>query len=106
MWDASTALEKADLTGEFIKKKNLYMRKAHNEGPEARAAIRPTAGGRSYTGRRFRCRMIPCAELGGRSKLSSRRFRCRMIPCARLGGSSASLPLRNENQSSKPITDV
>jgi hypothetical protein len=30
-----------------------------------RAAIRPTAGGRSYAARRFRCRMIPCAEPGG-----------------------------------------
>jgi putative transposase len=32
------------------------------------AAIRPPAGGRSYAARRFRCRMIPCAELGGRSQ--------------------------------------
>jgi hypothetical protein len=37
VWDAATASEKAELTQEFIKKKNLYLRKAHNEGPEARA---------------------------------------------------------------------
>jgi hypothetical protein len=27
-----------------------------------------TAGGRSYAARRFECRMIPCADCGGRSK--------------------------------------
>jgi hypothetical protein len=34
---------------------------------QIRAATRPTAGRRSYAVRRFECRMIPCAELGGRS---------------------------------------
>jgi len=37
VWDAATATEKAELSQEFIKKKTAYMRKAYNEGPEARA---------------------------------------------------------------------
>jgi hypothetical protein len=37
VWEAATASEKAELTQEFIKKKNLYMRRAYSEGPEARA---------------------------------------------------------------------
>jgi hypothetical protein len=40
VWDASTASEKAELSQEFLHKKNLYMRKARNEGPEARAKDR------------------------------------------------------------------
>jgi hypothetical protein len=32
VWDAATAAEKAELTQELIKKKNLFMRKAYNEG--------------------------------------------------------------------------
>jgi hypothetical protein len=37
VWDAATAAEKADLSPEFIKKKNAYAKKLYNEGPEARA---------------------------------------------------------------------
>ncbi len=40
VWDAATASERADLTQELIKKKNLYLRKAHNAGPEARSKDR------------------------------------------------------------------
>jgi hypothetical protein len=40
VWDAATASEKAELTQEFIKKKNAYVRKAYNERPEARAKDR------------------------------------------------------------------
>jgi hypothetical protein len=41
VWDAATASEKAELTQEFIKKKNLYLRKMYNEkGPEARGRDR------------------------------------------------------------------
>jgi hypothetical protein len=35
VWDAATASEKAELTQEFIKKKNLYLPKMYNGGPEA-----------------------------------------------------------------------
>jgi hypothetical protein len=38
--DAATASEKAELTQEFIKKKNLYLRKMYNAGREARAKDR------------------------------------------------------------------
>jgi hypothetical protein len=40
VWDAATASEKAELTQEFIKKKNHYLRKMYNAGPEARAKDR------------------------------------------------------------------
>jgi hypothetical protein len=40
VWDAATASEKAELTQELIKKKNAYMRKAYNQGPEVRAKDR------------------------------------------------------------------
>jgi hypothetical protein len=40
VWDAATVEERAELSAEFIKKKNLYMRKAYSEGPEARAKDR------------------------------------------------------------------
>jgi hypothetical protein len=40
VWEAATASEKAELTQEFIKKKNLYLRKMANAGPEARAKDR------------------------------------------------------------------
>jgi hypothetical protein len=36
VWDAATASEKAELSEEFIRKKNAYMKKSYNEGPEAR----------------------------------------------------------------------
>jgi hypothetical protein len=40
VWDAATASEKAELSAEFVKKKNAYMRKAYKEGPEGRAKDR------------------------------------------------------------------
>jgi hypothetical protein len=40
VWDAATPSEKAELTEELIKKKNAYVRKAYNAGPEARAKDR------------------------------------------------------------------
>jgi hypothetical protein len=40
VWDASTKEEKAELSQEFIKKKNHYLRKMYTAGPEARAKDR------------------------------------------------------------------
>jgi len=40
VWDTATPNEKAELTEELIKKKNAYMRKAYNAGPETRAKDR------------------------------------------------------------------
>ena len=40
VWDAATASEKAELTQEFIRKKNLYLKRAYSEGPDARAKDR------------------------------------------------------------------
>jgi hypothetical protein len=40
VWDAATASEKAELSREFVKKKNAYMRKTYNEGPEERTKDR------------------------------------------------------------------